>query len=154
MKKIFLALGLVLALGSAGIAQTQDGGTPAVTPAATSLADIKFEKTTHDFGTLKQGSPCEVEFKYKNTGKEALIITNCQQSCGCTTPTCPKEPLLPGKTGVIKVKYDSNRVGPFTKTVTISSNAKSGNVVLTITGTIEAKPVEPTPAETTPAGNK
>lgn len=146
MKKLVLALGLCFALGSAAFAQEQTGAPP-VTPKVTSLADIKFVKTEHDFGTIKQGGPSDCEFKFTNTGKEPLVLENCQQSCGCTTPSCPKEPVLPGKSSVIKVHYDSNRVGPFTKTVSVSSNAKSGTVVLTIKGTVEAKPAEAAPAE-------
>lgn len=109
---------------------------------ATSLADIKFDKTVHDFGTIPQGGNGECEFKFTNTGKEPLVITNCMGSCGCTVPQCPKEPILPGKSGVIKVKYDTNRVGPFVKSVTVNSNAKSGVMTLQIKGTVEAKPVE------------
>ena len=114
--------------------------TPTVAP--TSLADISFEKMVHDYGTLIQGGNGECEFKFKNTGKEPLIITNCQGSCGCTVPQCPKDPILPGKSGVIKVKYDSNRVGPISKSVSVQSNAKSGVQTLQIKGNIEAKPVE------------
>lgn len=108
----------------------------------TSLADIKFEKTVHDFGNIPQGGNGECEFVFTNTGKEPLVINNCMGSCGCTVPQCPKEPILPGKKGVIKVKYDTNRVGPFVKSVTVNSNAKSGVVTLQIKGTVEAKPVE------------
>jgi len=142
MKKLILALGLCFSLGGALSAQE---GAPSVVPAATSLADVKFEKTEHDFGTIKQGGPSDAEFKYVNTGKEPLVLTNCQASCGCTTPNCSKEPLMPGKSATIKVHYDSNRVGPFTKTITITSNAKSGAVMLTIKGNVEAAPA-PAPA--------
>ncbi len=114
---------------------------PAVVAPA-SLADISFESLVYDYGTLQQGGNGECEFKFKNTGKEPLIITNCQGSCGCTVPQCPKDPILPGKSGVIKVKYDSNRVGPISKSVSVQSNAKSGVQTLQIKGNIEAKPVE------------
>lgn len=113
--------------------------TPPVNPNA---PEIVFEAELHDFGTLKQGSDCSTEFKFKNTGKEPLVITNAQASCGCTVPQPPKDPIKPGETGVIKVKYDSNRVGPFEKTITVTSNAKTQQKVLRIKGKIEAKPVE------------
>ncbi len=160
MKKLILTLGLVAGLSaltfaqdghSAGDGHNHDAAAPAATP--TSLADIKMDKLTHDYGTIQQGGNGECEFKFTNNGKEPLVITNCQGSCGCTVPQWPKEPILPGKSSVIKVKYDTNRVGGIYKTVTINSNAKSGNVVLTIKGTVEAKPVEEAfPQNPTPAG--
>jgi hypothetical protein len=112
--------------------------------AQTSNADIKFEKTTHDYGTIKQNANGDCEFAFTNTGKDPLIITNCAGSCGCTVPACPKEPILPGKTGTIKVHYDTKRVGPISKSVTVNSNAKSGTIVLQIKGTVEAIPAEET----------
>ncbi|HWY36121.1 MAG TPA: DUF1573 domain-containing protein, partial [Nitrosopumilaceae archaeon] len=91
--------------------------------------------------------------KYTNTGKEPLIISNCQGSCGCTVPNCPKEPILPGKTGIIKVHYDTKRVGQINKSVTVQSNAKSGTISLQITGNVEAAPVEePFPTNKTGTG--
>lgn len=161
MKKLLFTLSLVAGLTAFTFAQTvhsaNDGhnhDAAASTPAApTSLADIKMEKTTHDYGNIQQGANGECEFKFTNTGKEPLVITNCQGSCGCTVPQCPKEPILPGKSNVIKVKYDTNRPGGIYKTVTVTSNAKSGNVVLTIKGNVEVKPVEEAfPQNATPAG--
>lgn len=108
-------------------------------------ADIKFEKEVHDFGTVKQGADGNCEFKFTNTGKEPLIISECRASCGCTTPTCPKDQLIkPGESSVIKVHYDMNRVGPINKSITITSNAKSGQKVLQIKGLVEAAPVPET----------
>jgi hypothetical protein len=149
MKKVILSLGLVAFLSSLSIAQethsANDGHNHAATPATTaptSLADIKLDKMVHDYGNIMQGDNGECTFKFKNTGKEPLIITMCQGSCGCTVPQCPKDPILPGKSGEIKVKYDSNRVGPISKSVTITSNAKSGPQTIMIKGNIAAKPVE------------
>jgi hypothetical protein len=150
MKKLIFTLALTAGLTAFSFAQeghsANDGhnhGAPATTTAApTSLADIKMDKMVHDYGNIKQGDNGECKFKFVNNGKEPLVITNCQASCGCTVPQCPKEPVLPGKSGEIVIKYDTQRVGGIYKTVTVSSNAKSGNVVLTIKGNIEAKPVE------------
>ena len=160
MKKLIFTLGLVAGLTALTFAQeghsADDGhghGAPAAAAAPASLADIKLDKLEHDYGTIKQGGNGECEFKFTNNGKEPLVITNCQGSCGCTVPQCPKEPILPGKVGVIKVKYDTNRPGQIYKTVTVNSNAKSGNVVLTIKGNVEVKPVETDfPSNPTPAG--
>jgi hypothetical protein len=160
MKKLIFTLSLVAGLSALSVAQqghsAGDGhnhGAPATPAAPTSLADIKMDKTVHDYGNIMQGADGTCEFKFTNTGKEPLVITNCQGSCGCTVPECPKEPILPGKSASIKVKYDTNRIGGIYKTVTVTSNAKSGNVVLTIKGNVEAKPVEETfPQNATPAG--
>ena len=161
MKKIVLTIGLFVGLSTFSFAQDghsaadghgHDAAALAQTVAPASLADIKMEKMVHDYGNIMQGGNGECEFKFTNNGKEPLVITNCMGSCGCTVPQCPKEPILPGKSGVVKVKYDTNRVGGIYKTVTVNSNAKSGTIVLTIKGTVEQKPVEETfpPNKTAP----
>lgn len=106
-------------------------------------AEIVFEKDVHDFGTIEYGGDGKYEFKFSNTGKSPLIITNARGSCGCTVPTWPKEAIGKGQSGSIKVEYDTKRPGPFTKTVTISSNAKTKDKVITIKGTV----TQPEPAE-------
>lgn len=142
MKKLLLSF----ALFSCSIitnAQLVDHGKETAKVENPNGPDIKFEKMVHDYGTVKQGADGNVEFKFSNTGKEPLIITECKASCGCTTPTCPKQQLIkPGESSVIKVHYDMNRPGPINKSITIASNAKSGEKVLQIKGMVEAKPVE------------
>jgi hypothetical protein len=101
--------------------------------------EITFETEMHDYGTIKQGADGGCEFKFKNTGKEPLIISSAKGSCGCTVPTYPKEPIMKGQSGVIKVHYDTKRPGAFTKTVTIVSNAKTDTKVLTIKGVVETE---------------
>jgi len=110
--------------------------------------EITFETETIDYGTIKQGEEGTREFKFKNTGKEPLVISNARGSCGCTVPTWPKEPVMKGQTGILKVHYDTKRVGAFTKTVTIESNAKTSPKVVTIKGTVEA--TEEASDQTTP----
>lgn len=86
---------------------------------------FKFNQETHDFGTIKEGPVASFDFVFTNVGKEPLIIQSCSASCGCTTPDWSKEPIAPGKTGKITVKYNTQgRVGVFNKTVYIASNAK------------------------------
>ncbi len=140
MKKIVFTLSILSLFAFKGI--SQEAAKPAVAVAPASQADIKFDKMVHDYGTIKQGADGGCEFKFTNSGKEPLIITNCQGSCGCTVPSCPKEPILPGKTGVIKVHYDTKRVGPISKTVSVQSNAIAGTQTIQIKGTVEAAPVE------------
>jgi hypothetical protein len=139
MRKVkFLAASVILCLTFLSKSNAQD--TAAVKKENPNAAEITFENEVHDYGTIKQGADGGCEFKFKNTGKEPLVISNARGSCGCTVPTWPKEPIMKGQTGVIKVHYDTKRVGAFTKTVTITSNAKSDNKVLTIKGVVEASP--------------
>lgn len=141
MKKLILSL--ALGLGTALGVVAQDA-TPAVeNPNAPVL---EFEKKLHDFGTIDKGGNGVYEFQFTNTGKEPLIINNAKGSCGCTVPSWPKEPIAPGATGTIRVKYDTNRIGPFSKSVTITSNAKQKTEVIRIKGTVKA----PAPEETLP----
>ena len=87
---------------------------------------FKFEEETHDFGNVKEGPKATFDFKFTNVGKTPLIIQQCSASCGCTTPKWSKDPIMPGKTGVITVEYNTKgRVGSINKTVYIKSNAKS-----------------------------
>lgn len=108
--------------------------------------EITFESTVYDYGTITQGSNGICEFKFKNTGKADLILTNVRSSCGCTVPTWPREPVPPRKKGVIKVKYNTNRLGSINKSVTVESNAVDNRVVLRLKGNITPKQTEAAPA--------
>ena len=109
-------------------------------------AKVEFEKDVHDYGSLIQGEPAVYEFKFTNTGNEPLIISNSRGSCGCTVPSWPREPIAPGKSASIKVKYDSNRLGPINKSVTITSNALDNPTkVIRIKGNIAPKPANSAP---------
>ena len=103
-------------------------------------AGMVFESETIDYGTVAANSDGKREFVFTNNGNKPLIITNAQGSCGCTVPTYSKEPIAPGAKGVIGVKYDTSRAGqPFTKTVTITSNAAGiPSKTLTIKGNVAA----------------
>ncbi len=110
-------------------------------PAEAAAPAIEFESKLFDFGTHEYDTECVCEFKFKNTGNAPLILSNVTASCGCTSPEWTKVPVAPGETGIIKVKYDSRRMGAFTKSITVNSNA--GNPIsLTITGNIQ-KTTEP-----------
>lgn len=100
-------------------------------------AGMVFDTETIDYGTVAHNADGKREFVFTNNGNKPLIITNTQGSCGCTVPTTPKEPIAPGAKGFIGVKYATDRVGPFTKTVTVSSNAEgTPTKILTIKGTV------------------
>ncbi len=107
--------------------------------------EISFEKKVHDYGTIVRGANGTCEFKFVNTGKEPLILSKPLSSCGCTVPTWPQEPILPGKSDVIKVTYNTNSIGPINKSVTVYSNAQTNRVTLSIKGRVVAKPIETIP---------
>jgi uncharacterized protein (DUF58 family) len=137
MKKLLLALTFIAA-GTFTYAQESNPNAP----------EITFEQETIDYGTVDKGSDGTREFVFKNTGKEPLIITRAVGSCGCTVPTWPREPIAPGEKGVMKVKYDTQRVGSFSKSVTVTSNASNSSKVLHIKGIVKApKPVQTTPVK-------
>ena len=133
MKKLLF---IILFAGSVSFAANAQTDKPAATE---STADISFETDVHDFGTIDYAGDGTYAFKFTNTGKDPLIITDAKGSCGCTVPKWPKEPILKGQSNFINVSYDTKRPGPFTKTVTINSNAKSTNKVLTIKGVVKSQ---------------
>ncbi len=106
---------------------------------------IKFVKLEHDYGTIEQNADGSCEFKFTNEGKEPLILSNVRSSCGCTVPTWPRQPILPGQSDVIQVKYDTKRVGLISKTITVYSNAKEAQVTLKIMGNVLAAPTQQLP---------
>jgi hypothetical protein len=97
---------------------------------------FEFETRVIDYGEIAANSDGNRVFKFKNIGKSPLIISKVKGSCGCTVPTKPEEPIMPGESGEIKVKYATNRIGPFSKTVTITSNAYEPQVVLKVKGRV------------------
>ncbi len=145
MKKLTLSLIFLLFAGFSLVAQ--DAAQPAANPNA---PEIQFEKTVHDYGQVVQGGDGTCEFKFTNIGKEPLILSRPTSSCGCTVPSWPQEPILPGKSDVIKVTYNTNNVGTINKTVTVNSNAKTARVVLQIKGQVTPKPTTTMPEK--PAG--
>ncbi|MCK5678920.1 MAG: DUF1573 domain-containing protein [Flavobacteriaceae bacterium] len=101
---------------------------------------FEFENEIIDYGEIALNSDGNRVFIFKNIGKSPLIITTVRGSCGCTVPTKPEEPIMPGETGEIKVRYATNRVGPFSKTITITSNAFDATKILRVKGRVLDKP--------------
>ena len=98
---------------------------------------IEVKTTTIDYGTIENGSDGERVFSFKNIGTADLIITNVKSTCGCTIPKKPDNPIGPGKSSEIIVRYDTKRVGPFRKTITVSTNQKnSPYIALKLKGTV------------------
>ena len=122
--------------------QAQQGTSNTKTTVAETKVDanapiFKFEKETIDYGVIEKGADGQRVFKFTNVGKSPLIISNVKTSCGCTVPTVPKEPIMPGQTAEMTVKYDTNRVAPFNKAITIYSNASEAKKVVFIKGTVK-----------------
>jgi hypothetical protein len=101
-------------------------------------AKIEFKTETVDYGVIEKGSDGVRVFEFTNTGTAPLIISKVSSSCGCTIPKKPEEAILPGKTGEIQVKYDTKRVGPIRKAITVISNADTPTKVLKIKGEVKS----------------
>jgi hypothetical protein len=100
---------------------------------------IEFDKLVHDYGEIQQHDNGKCEFKFTNKGKEPLMLSNVRSSCGCTVPEWPRQPILPGQSEVIKVKYDTKRIGMINKSVHVYSNAKKSPISLKIKGKVLAQ---------------
>ncbi|MCB0373471.1 MAG: DUF1573 domain-containing protein [Muricauda sp.] len=107
---------------------------------------MTFEKTEHDFGTIERGTPQETIFKFTNTGNAPLLITSAKSSCGCTVPNPPKEPIAPGETGELVVKFNGSGQNQVTKTITVTANTAKGSELLRIKAFVNPKDGEALPA--------
>ncbi len=122
MKKIMM----ILFIGFLGATMT----------AQEAKAKIEFKSDVIDYGEIAKGSDGVRQFEFTNTGDAPLIISRVYSSCGCTIPKKPEEPIAPGATGTIEVKYDTKRVGPIRKTITVYSNAEEATKAIKIKGTV------------------
>lgn len=100
---------------------------------------IVFASTTHDYGTIVQTSDGSCLFSFTNKGKAPIVLNDVKASCGCTVPEWTRTPVAPGEKGSIKVTYNTNNVGAFTKSITVNSNAVNSPLVLIIKGNVTAK---------------
>ncbi len=121
MKKLLLLL--LIFVGFSGLSQEKK-------------AKIEFKQVEIDYGTIDKNSDGTRVFEFTNTGDAPLIIERVKSSCGCTVPSKPTQPILPGKSDKIVVKYNTHRVGPFRKTITVYSNAQNNVVILKIKGKV------------------
>lgn len=146
MKKI-LILGLIIGLFVGAQAQsktTSKSSKPVTSATSTSTtkytgtgAEIEFEKSYVDFGTLKVGDVKVVTITFKNIGKKPLILDDVISSCDCTEVEWSKAPVMPGKTGTIKATYTAKNVGLISKRVTVLSNANTDRVILQLKGEVK-----------------
>ncbi|MBR4135309.1 MAG: DUF1573 domain-containing protein [Bacteroidales bacterium] len=146
MKKI-LILGLVIGLffGAQAQSKSTTKSSKPVTSATSSTtskytgtgAEIEFEKSYVDFGTLKVGDVKVVTITFKNIGKKPLILDDVISSCDCTTVEWSKEPIMPGQKGTIKARYSAKNVGLISKRLTVLSNANTDRVILQLKGEVK-----------------
>lgn len=129
MKNLFLSFAVVVMTTFTAFSQQAQQ--------VSSGPQMSIDKDVHDYGTIKKSANGTAEFTITNTGNAPLIISRAKGSCGCTVPEWPKEPIMPGTSAIMTVKYDTKRVGPINKSVTISSNATNGDTkVVRIKGTV------------------
>ncbi|PHR36715.1 MAG: hypothetical protein COA38_01450 [Fluviicola sp.] len=115
-------------------------------------AKITFLEDTYDYGEVKYGGDGYCTFIFENTGNEPLVLGAVKGSCSCTVPEWPKAPIAPGETGVLKVKYNTQKAGAINKSVTVNSNAINTPVkVVRIMGNVLPKPVSGAPVSTSGA---
>lgn len=136
MKKIVTLVAAVVIAAMPVVAQIPAKVNSIGTTAVAQNESIKWSKTSHDFGNIAQGPAAEVTFKFTNNGAVPVVIKTANPSCGCTTPTFTKTPVMPGETGEVKASYGTDgRPGYFQKTVTVTFD--NGVVTtLTIQGTV------------------
>jgi len=141
MKKSTFVFACAMLIGTAAFAQsstnTPDANattTPVVNPNA---GEFQWSEETHDFGTIPQGVPVKHKFEFTNTGKEPIIISNVQKTCGCTVTEWTKEPVMPGQKGFVTAEFNAAKEGPFTKAITVQSDAKTASVKLYFKGTVQ-----------------
>jgi|TARA_B110000211_G_scaffold7082_1_gene7769 hypothetical protein len=142
MKKILLSLALVAGFGFANAQNTTKADAP-IQVEATNVT-IDFESKVVDYGVIEHNADGARKFVFTNNGTEPLVIKNAKGSCGCTVPTWPREPIAAGATAEIGVKYATNRVGKFTKTITLTTNASKKPVILTVKGEVNPPAKEET----------
>lgn len=103
---------------------------------AVNAQEFKFETETINYGKIAQGSDGKRVFEFTNVGDAPLIIKDIKSTCGCTVPSKPEKPIMPGEKGQIEVSYDTMRLGGFSKAVKVDSNAKRERLMLKIKGYI------------------
>ena len=136
MKKVQISL-LALSLGLMSFS--------VVSPMAITIvksieaAAISWKSDAVEVGQIPQGTPKEIQFEFKNSGKTSVVITSVKPSCGCTAADYTKEPVAPGKSGIIKAIYNAASAGPFTKTVTVTTSADETPKILKFAGVVTAK---------------
>jgi hypothetical protein len=128
MKKLIILFAVILGFGIAARAQDNQ------------KAEFKFNEEKHDFGKIPQGKPVTTVFEFTNVGTEPLILTDVRPTCGCTIADYTKVPVKKGDKGSIKITYSAAVTGPFTKSIVVTSNARTSTKNLIILGEVTGTP--------------
>ncbi|WP_437921771.1 DUF1573 domain-containing protein [Sphingobacterium sp. LRF_L2] len=138
---VCLAVAILSSCGGSGEQQNDATDSTAVVKGENDgIGKIEFTESAFDFGQVKEGEVVEHSYEFKNTGTSPLILKQVSASCGCTTPSYTKAPILPGKTGEVKVSFNSDgQVGKQQKIVTVVSNAENGVTTVQLKGEVLAK---------------
>lgn len=131
-------LGILAILLMASVQMSAQATPTEAAPNPASKAILTLESDVVDYGNIDQGAEPLRVAKFKNTGTEPLIISGAKGSCGCTVPNWPKEPIMPGESSTIEVRYDTKRVGSINKTITVTSNDPAGKHIIRVIGNINA----------------
>jgi Protein of unknown function (DUF1573) len=142
MNKILAGLCIILIFYSCDIRNTRNKADALVSNNSTQFTDsttVQLIDSAYNFGEVTDGDKVEYSYRFRNTGKNPLIVSNAVASCGCTVPEKPEEPIKPGETGFLKVVFNSKgRVGEVHKTITVTSNAYPKFPELELTGHVVA----------------
>ncbi|MEL6390423.1 MAG: DUF1573 domain-containing protein [Bacteroidota bacterium] len=136
MKKLNILFYAFVLIGINGIISAQAQADDTAVEEVMDGPIMEFKSLTVDYGTIEQNSEPLRVAEFTNTGTKPLVIKNARGSCGCTVPDWPKEPIMPGQTAEIQIRYDTKRLGKINKTVTITTNEEGAPKVLKVVGTI------------------
>jgi len=142
MKKILGILTICLMAATISFSQNVEDQTKSSVDESEMGPLMKFEDIVIDYGVIQQNSEPYREFKFVNTGNAPLVISNAKGSCGCTVPEWPKEPIAPRASNTISVRYATNRIGKFSKKITLTTNEVKNSHVLTIKGEVLKPQIE------------
>jgi Protein of unknown function (DUF1573) len=141
MSKLIVFLFVISSFFSCNIRNTKHNGDVQGMNTGAGFTDstsVQMIDSVYNFGTVNDGEKVEYSYRFRNTGKKALIVSSAVASCGCTVPEKPEEPIKPGETGFLKVVFNSKgRVGPVHKEITVTSNAYPKFPVLQLTGEVK-----------------
>jgi hypothetical protein len=138
MKKITLLFSALLFVGMVSAQQQDAKPAPEASPESGGPI-MTLDSDVVDYGSIEYNSDPLRTLGFKNTGTEPLVISNAKGSCGCTIPTWPREPILPGEVGQIEIRYDTKRPGAINKTVKITTNEVVNSHTVRVIGQIAAK---------------
>ncbi|HOS84308.1 MAG TPA: DUF1573 domain-containing protein [Bacteroidales bacterium] len=142
MKQCIITFSLLLGMAISGFSQPPAWNDPSqkkLDESEIKAPNMTWVKDSYDFGSIPQGVPVHVTFEFTNTGNAPLIITKVEPACNCTAADYPKQPIMPGQKGSIKITFDAASTGKFSKTAIVTSNAKPTDKMLVFTGTVVKK---------------